>query len=65
MSNRRKLNGRRLAPGLWLLPPIGDLLDGGHGAPCCEHGHQLEYVGELVDQGDDVPPAFWPAFGSL
>lgn len=64
MSNRRKL--RRpvgLPPGSVVLPPLGELLDAGQGAPVCDCcGHQLEYLGDLVDQGDDQAPAFRPAF---
>lgn len=56
MSNRRKIRrpGQRLGPGLYLLPPVVELLDDGQGVPVCECGHELEYLGDVFDP---VPPA--------
>jgi hypothetical protein len=53
VSNRRKLPRQRirLEPGLFLLPPIGQVLDDGQGVPLCDCGRELQYVGDLV------PPA--------
>lgn len=63
MSNRRKLRPTGLPPGSVVLPPLSVLLDAGQGAPVCDCcGHQLEYLGDLIDQGDGQPPAFLPAF---